>query len=121
MARIGAPYATISCLVIATVLFVFAAYAFSGVGLIRHLPFLRTVLVLVASVLILRGIMFVPLVLWRPGALAGICDCRSVDTFIIVTSIICLTMGTGFAIGARDVWRLSKGVPLQAYPLHGSM
>jgi hypothetical protein len=106
MARAGNLRAPISCLVIAAILFAFAAYAFSAAGSIRRLPFLRTVLVLVASVLIVRGVVFIPLALWRPAALASVCNCRGVDAFIVVTSSICLTMGFGYAIGARNVWRL---------------
>ena len=50
--------------------------------------------------LILRGVVFIPLIVWLPGALSGIYDCRSLDAFIIVTSGICLAMGIGYALGA---------------------
>jgi hypothetical protein len=100
MARAGNVRAPISCLVIAAFLSLLAAYAFSGAGVIRRLPFLRLVLSSIAGVLILRGILFVPLILWRPGTLSGICECRSVDAFIIVTSVLCLAMGIGYALGA---------------------
>lgn len=100
MARSGNLRAPISCLIIAAMLFVFTAYAFSGAGLVRRLPLLRLVMALIAAVLILRGILFIPLILFQPGLLSGICDCRNIDTFIIVTSLICLVMGTGFALGA---------------------
>jgi len=100
MARTGNIRAPISCLVIAAFLAVLAAYAFSGAGVIRRLPFLRLGLASIASVLILRGTLFVPLIIWRPGALSGVCDCRSVDAFIIITSVLCLAMGIGYALGA---------------------
>lgn len=125
MARAGNPRAPISCVVIATILLVFAAYAFSGAGRIRRLPWLRTVLGLIASALILRGIVFIPLILWRPGALAGICDCRGIDTFIVATSIVCLALGMGYAIGALNVGRVRGGkdaarIPLSTQPVAGS-
>lgn len=100
MAHAGNLRAPISCIVIATFLALLASYAFSGAGVIRHLPFLRTGLATIACVLILRGVLFVPMILWRPGTLAGICDCKSVDAFIIVTSVLCLAMGVGYALGA---------------------
>jgi len=100
LARSGHPRAPISCLVIAGVLSVFAAYAFSGAGAIRRLPLLRLVLASIGSVLILRGLLFPLLILWRPDSLSHICDCRSVDTFIVVTSAICFFMGIGYALGA---------------------
>lgn len=101
MARVGNPRAAISCLVIAAILLTLACYAFSGAGVLRRLPFLRSALTLIAAALLLRGVLFVPLIVWRPGVLAGVCDCQRVDTFIIVTSLICLGTGIGFAIGAR--------------------
>ena len=100
LARAGSLRAPISCLVIAAILLVFAAYAFSGAGIIRRLPFLRLGLASIASVLLLRGVLFVPLIIWRPGVLTRICDCRRVDIFIIVTSVVCLALGAGFALGA---------------------
>ena len=100
MARAGNIRAPISCLVIAAFLVLLAAYAFSGAGVTRRLPALRLGLASIAVVLILRGALFVPLILWRPGVLAGICNCRSVDTFIVVTSVLCLAMGVGYALGA---------------------
>ncbi|MEO8103011.1 MAG: hypothetical protein ABI790_10810 [Betaproteobacteria bacterium] len=100
MARSGHVRAPLTCLVIAAFLALLAAYAFSGAGVIRRLPFLRIGLGAIAAVLILRGALFIPLIVWRPGALAGICDCRSVDTFTVVTSALCLAMGVGYALGA---------------------
>lgn len=90
----------ITCLVIAAFLSLIAAYAFSGAGVIRRLPFLRFGLAAIAGGLILRGVLFIPLILLRPGALSRVCDCRSVDAFIVTTSVLCLVMGVGYALGA---------------------
>ncbi len=100
MARAGNVRAPISCMVIAAFLALLAAYAFSGAGVIRRLPLLRLGLACIAMVLILRGLLFIPLIVWRPGALSGICDCRDVDAFIIVTSALCFALGLGYALGA---------------------
>jgi hypothetical protein len=100
MARIGSIRAPISCLVIAAILGLCAAYAFSGAGAIRRLPFLRLGLAFIAISMILRGILFVPLILWRPYALSRVCDCHSVGAFIISTSVLCLAIGIGYALGA---------------------
>ena len=116
MARAGNIRAPISCLIIAAFLTLLAAYAFSGAGVIRRLPLLRIGLASIAAVLILRGVLFIPLILWRPGALSGICDCRSVDAFIFVTSALCLAMGVGYALGALAV----PGNFLKTKPLRGS-
>ena len=103
MARAGNLRAPLSCVVIATILAVLAAYAFSAAGVVRRLPLLRTVLAVTAIVLILRGVLFIPMILWLQGSLSRICDCRSVDTFIVLTSLLCLAMGTGLALGALGI------------------
>jgi len=77
----------------------------SCAGLIRRLPLLRPVLGLIAAVLILRGSLFIPLLLWRPGALGAICSCHGVDGFIVATSILCLVTGVGFGAGALGAGR----------------
>lgn len=100
MARSGNIRAPISCLAIAALLALMSAYAFSGAGVIRRLPLLRVGLAAIGTVLLLRGLLFVPLIVWRPVVLSGICDCRSVDIFIVVTSILCTAMGVGYALGA---------------------
>jgi hypothetical protein len=116
MARAGHPRAAISCLVIAGILSVLAGYAFSGAGTIRRLPLTRVILALAGSVLVLRGLLFVPLILWRADSLSRICDCRSVDAFIIVSSAICLFMGVGFALGAA----VAPDGSIKSRPLRGS-
>jgi hypothetical protein len=116
MARAGNIRAPISCLVIAAFLTLLAAYAFSGAGVIRRLPFLRLGLASIAAVLVLRGVLFVPLIVWRPSALSGICDCRTVDTFIIITSVLCFVLGVGYALGALAVPNNS----FKPKPLRGS-
>lgn len=113
MARAGNLRAPVSCVAIAAILGVFAAYAFSAAGMIRRLPWLRAGLVLIGAVLVLRGILFVPIVLWRPHLLAGICDCRVIDAFIVVSSAACLAVGAGFVAGACKPtrWRNREVVP----------
>jgi hypothetical protein len=111
MARAGNVRAPISCLIIASLLALLAAYAFSGAGVIRRLPLLRLGLAVGAAVLILRGVLFIPLILWRPAVLSGFCDCRSVDAFIVVTSAVCLAMGVGFALGALLSHRRPPAAP----------
>jgi hypothetical protein len=101
MAGAGALYPTIFCLVVAALLVLCAAYAFSGAGLLRPLPFLRTGLVFVGSVFILRGVVFIPLLFLRPDVLARVCNCNGIDTFLIVSSVICLATGIGYVVGSR--------------------
>lgn len=101
MVRAGALYPSIFCLIVAALLFLCAAYAFSGAGLLRRLPFLRAGLIFVGSAFILRGVAFIPLMFLRPDVLARVCNCNGIDTFLVVTSVICLATGIGYIVGAR--------------------
>ncbi|MFZ6874324.1 hypothetical protein ACO0LF_19880 [Undibacterium sp. Di27W] len=107
MAKAGKRYPVVVCLIIAGFLFVCAAFAFSGAGLIRRLPLLRTVLALMAGGLIVRGISFIPLVIWWPEALAFVTSIHSVNTLLLITSAICLGTGLGLAIGLRKMMKPS--------------
>lgn len=56
MAERGMVYPTVMTLVIAGVLATWALFAWSGAGLIRRLPLLRTVLVAITAVYLIRGV-----------------------------------------------------------------
>jgi hypothetical protein len=80
---------------IAVILLVWAAYAFSGAGLLRRLPLLRTGLVAISAIYLLRAIMVVPALLMRP---------ELVDSFAIWSSAIVLVYGLAYAIGTWTAW-----------------
>jgi hypothetical protein len=88
-AAAGSPVPALVTFGIATVLAVWAAYAFSGAGLIPRLPLLRVGLVVIATIYLLRGLLLVP------SLLQG-------DAFMIWSSVIVLVYGGAYAIG---VWR----------------
>jgi hypothetical protein len=57
----GAPLVpTLLALAVAAVFVLWACYALSGAGAIRHLPLLRTALFVIAAVYLLRGVQVVP-------------------------------------------------------------
>ena len=87
---------TLITLGIATVLLVWAAYAFSGAGTVPRLPLLRTGLVVITTIYLLRALMFVPLHLWRP---------QHSDAFAIWSSAIVLVYGAVYAVGTCKAWR----------------
>lgn len=79
---------------IAAMLSVWAAYGFSGAGVIGRLPLLRVGLVAITAVYLLRGlVMFRPSLLGRPDLSAG---------FLLWSSVIVLAIGLIHAIG---IWR----------------
>ena len=79
---------------IASVLAVWAAFAFSAARLFRTLPLTRTALIAITIVLLARGVLgFTPVFLPIPSF-----------TFIIWSSVICLLMGICFALGTWRAW-----------------
>lgn len=81
---------------IATVLLLWAAYAFSGAGNLPRLPLLRTGLIVISAIYLLRGLIFVPLHMWRP---------QHSDSFAIWSSLIVLAYGAVYAAGTFKAWR----------------
>lgn len=114
LAARGHFYPVIVCLVAAAVLFACAAFAFSGAGLIRRLPFLRTALVLITFGVLVHAIAFIPLVLLRPELTTAVYDGDGVNTILVVTSIICLVAGFSYALGTRQAWsHLGAGIAVE--------
>lgn len=103
-AEAHALYPAVSCLVIATGLSVCSAYAFSGAGLLLPLPLLRPILAAIALVFLLRGVGF-PLLEWLwPGSLARVSGSQGMDTFLLLSSLICFLIGAVYAWGLFSVW-----------------
>lgn len=86
---------TVMTLAIATVLSVWALYAFSGAGVIGRLPLLRLGLCAITAVYLLRGLTFPLLMPAFPG---------NSMTFWLTSSAICLGIGAVHLIGLRQVW-----------------
>ena len=83
-------------LFIAAVLLVWAAYAFSGAGSLPRPPMLRTGLIVITAIYLLRALLFVPLHFWRP---------QHSDSFAIWSSLIVLVYGAVYAVGTFKAWR----------------
>lgn len=79
---------------IAAVLAIWAAYAFSGAGLIGRLPLLRTGLVVITLIYLARGLIIVPAWLMN----------REINTFGWVSSLIVLGFGLAYLIGTWRAW-----------------
>lgn len=86
---------TLVTLGIAAVLATWAAYAFSGAGLIRTLPFATLVLPAISAVFLVRGAAFPLLKPAFPG---------NSSRFWLVSSGICLGLGALFASGTTAAW-----------------
>ena len=80
---------------IATILAIWAAYAFSGAGLLPRLPLLRTGLVVISAIYLLRGLVLIP---------ALVINGSSVIPFVLWSSLIVLVYGLAYAVGTWIAW-----------------
>jgi hypothetical protein len=105
----GSPVPALITTAIAALLLVWAAYAFSGAGLLRRLPLLRTGLVIISLIYLARGaFLFVPSAFNRPDLTPG---------FIFWSSLIVLVMGLAYAAGTAFAWQtLSARGDAPTYP-----
>jgi hypothetical protein len=95
MAEQGSPRPALITTGIAAILAIWAAYAFAGAGLIRRLPLMRTALVAIAAVYLLRGLMLVPILALAPG---------KIDSFTLWSSLIVLGYGIVYTVGIVRAW-----------------
>lgn len=95
LAEHGSSYPTVITLGIALILAIWAAYAFSGAGLLPRLPLLRTALVVISAIYLLRAFFFIPAL-----ALAG----TPITPFAIWSSVIVLLYGAAYSIGSWMHW-----------------
>lgn len=95
MAERGSLTPTMLTLGIAAILAIWAAYAFSGAGLLPRLPLLRTGLVVISAIYLLRGLVLIPALVINRG---------DVMPFILWSSLIVLVYGLAYAIGTWVAW-----------------
>jgi hypothetical protein len=95
MAERGSLTPTLLTLGIAAILAIWAAYAFSGAGLLPRLPLLRTGLVVISAIYLLRGLALIPALIINGG---------TVMPFILWSSLIVLVYGLAYAVGTRVAW-----------------
>ncbi len=100
MAEAGSARPAVTCVIIASILAVFASYAFSALGFIRRLPGLRVVLGVIGVGLLVRAVWFPILAASEPWELGRICGrCGSLNVFVVATSALCLFIGIGYCWG----------------------
>ncbi|HEX8513316.1 MAG TPA: hypothetical protein VF688_09440 [Allosphingosinicella sp.] len=95
MAERGLLRPALITIAIATILAIWSAYAFAGAGLLPRLPLMRTALVAITAVYLLRGLALVPLAVLRPAL---------VDSFALWSSLIVLAYGVVHAVGTYRAW-----------------
>lgn len=101
LAEQGSSYPIVVTLFIAGVLLIWALYAFSGAGIIRKLPLLKTGLVLITLVYITRGVagFALPFVTIHPAIM------ENTVTFWMVSSSICCFYGAIYFWGTKALFK----------------
>jgi hypothetical protein len=99
MAEQGLWYPNIVTAVIVGILLIWSLYGLSGAGVIKRLPLTKLALVIISSIFLLRGVSFVGLMLHFPSK-----GPENSLTFWLVSSGICLFIGSLFAIGTYQQW-----------------
>jgi hypothetical protein len=95
MAEQGSARPALITLGIATVLAVWSAYALAGAGLIPRLPLMRTALVAISAIFLLRGLILFPALAANGG---------QVEAFLLWSSLIVLVYGIAYAVGTFLAW-----------------
>jgi hypothetical protein len=97
MAEAGSAVPALVTLAIAVVLSTFAAYAFSGAGVIARLPFLKIGLLVVGGIYTLRGLFLLP---WLAVAVTSP---RDLDPKEMIFASVALTIGVAYLLGGSMV------------------
>lgn len=100
MAERGSPIPALVTLAIVALLASWSAYALAGAGRIRRLPLIRTALVAISAIYLLRGLVLVPALFLNP---------RLVDSFMLWSSLIVLAYGIVHAAGTFRAWPALSG------------
>ena len=91
----GSLYPALVTLCIAAILAIWSAYAFAGAGLLRPLPLMRTALVAITAIYLLRGLVLLPMLAFRPDL---------VGSFAVWSSAVVLVYGMVHAVGTWRAW-----------------
>ena len=90
---------------IAIIFAIFGLYAFSGAGRIQRLPFLRSALMIIGGIFILRGLVVIPQLL----IVTNVIHCKAcVPVRMIVSSIVSLAIGAIYLTGVVKGWEAMK-------------
>ena len=107
-AEAGSAVPAVLTLVIAAVFAVFALYAFSGAGRLRRLPLLRTGLVVISAIYLLRGLGLIPELIQFAR------DSATVPLRYLVFSAVSLMIGLVYIAGTVSLLKGPRESPASA-------
>jgi hypothetical protein len=101
LAAQGDSYPTIVTWVIASILTSWGLYALSGAGVIFKLPLLKTCLVLITAIYLVRGIVGLVVPFLTSASVVH----QNSMTFWVISSVICCVYGVFYLLGTATLWR----------------
>jgi hypothetical protein len=101
LAESGSIYPAIITAIIAITLALWALYAFSGAGIINQLPLLKSVLVIISMIYIIRGVFGIPIVIYINHPYLNELEAKMI--FMIFSSVISLGSGLFYLIGTMKI------------------
>ncbi len=104
MAEKGMLYPTIITSIIASILAVWGYFAFAGAGLVGRPPLIRTGLIAISTIYLLRALVLIPMLIFTPDL---------VSSFAIWSSLIVLVYGLFYAVGTWKAWPVLSLKPLE--------
>lgn len=104
LAEQGSTYPTYVTLAIAVIIALWGLYALSGAGVILKLPLLKTALVLITAIFLVRGIagLIIPFL-----TTSQIVHHNSMQ-FWMISSLVCCLYGICYLLGTRQFWYSTK-------------
>jgi putative oxidoreductase len=94
----GSIYPAVITGVIAIILAIWSAYAFSGAKVLRKLPLTKIVLSLIATVFLARGLLGIPAVIYSDSTYMS--ELAESMMFMVVSSLISFIIGSCYGLGA---------------------
>ncbi|WP_293145517.1 hypothetical protein [Moritella sp.] len=102
MSEQGSIYPSIITSIIVLLLAISSIYAISGAGVIRKVPFLKTILSLLTFAFLTRGLIGIPLVLFASSDYMT--ELATDMTFMIISSLICVLIGSCYGLGVLHIY-----------------
>lgn len=99
----GSSYPAMVTFIIACILALWSLYAFSGAKIIAKLPFTKSILTIVSLIFLARGLLAIPVVILADSPYMA--ELASNMDFMIISSLICLIIGSCYALGTYQLMR----------------
>lgn len=99
LAEQGSPTPALVTAGLTAVFNVWAAYAFSGAGLVRRLPLLRTGLITIGLIYTFRGLLLAPQMVWFFSGHRAAVPSRQ-----LAFSAVALLTGLAYLVGTQRAW-----------------